>query len=200
MAARWPPSFRARRSISPVLAEHRSSHDHVQQVMRLYSASHRSAAGLRPRIPLARKPRLGARARASHKQCCKQCSRVGRVPWNVYHCPVARNVSARRLRATVTDRGVSQRFWLKSARARRFFRSQRPRYFGIVSWATAKARAPCITEFEKRWDRAGIASAIFAPKGVGQGIPLEQAIIVGQSGFSDASAEEQFLRRLPYRW
>ena len=56
---------------SASLAEHHSSHDHVQRVLRLYNASRLSTAGLRPRIPLARKPRLGARARASHKQYCK---------------------------------------------------------------------------------------------------------------------------------
>ena len=74
--------------------------------------------------------------------------------------------SAWRLRAIVVDRRVSQRFWLKSARARRFFRSQRPRYFGIVPGTTAKARPPIITLFldssGSKSARAGRGSAIAA--------------------------------------
>ena len=81
-------------------------------------------------------------------------------------CPVPRNASAWRLRAIVVDRRVSQRFWLKSARARRFFRSQRPRYFGIVPGTTAKARPPFITLFldssGSKSARAGRGSAIAA--------------------------------------
>ena len=77
-----------------------------------------------------------------------------------------RNASAWRLRAIVVDRRVSQRFWLKSARARRFFRSQRPRYFGIVPGTTAKACPPFITLFldnsGSKSARAGRGSAIAA--------------------------------------
>ena len=86
--------------------------------------------------------------------------------------------SAWRLRAIVVDRRVSQRFLLKSARARRFFRSQRPRYFGIVPGTTAKARPPFITLFldssGSKSARAGRGSAIAAagaiPWSVGLGI------------------------------
>ena len=161
------------------MAEHHSIHDHMQRLVRLYKASQLSSAGLCPRIPLARKPRLGARARASHEQCWICCWRVGCVPWMAEDCPVPRNASAWRLRAIVVDRRVSQRFWLKSARARRFFRSQRPRYFGIVPGTTAKARPPFITLFldssGSKSARAGRGSAIAAAGAIPKAAPLHLA-------------------------
>ena len=63
----------------------------------------------------------------------------------VDHCPAARNESARRLRATVTDREVPQRLRLKRGARAPFFSQPKASLLRIVLRATAKARTPYIT-------------------------------------------------------
>ena len=104
----------------------------------------------------------------------------------VDHCPAARNESARRLRATVTDREVPQRLRLNRGARAPFFSVPKVSLLRIVLRATAKARTPYITALRAQQvanssRRYGTCARCVRGYPGSQGLNLELAPLVSAS-------------------